>query len=76
MSKTDIAKSLFIQGRVKEAFSIFRTFRLSFTHEERRTIQIASDVLNGHSEFYKQIGVNGDDFVKKAVSLIKNKYNI
>ena len=49
-TKTEKAINLFESGCLKEALSIFRTFRIGFTKEERRTLQIASESLAGRRE--------------------------
>ena len=54
-TKTEKAVKLFQSGCLKEALAIFRTFRIGFTKEERRTLQIASESLTGNSGFYQQI---------------------
>lgn len=52
-TKTNKAISLLRAGNLKEALLIFRTFRIGFTKEERRTLQIASESLSGNSLFYQ-----------------------
>lgn len=37
-TKTNNAVQLFKSGNVKEALAIFRTFRIGFTKDERRTL--------------------------------------
>ena len=51
-TKTSKAISQFRSGRLKEALAIFCTFRIGFTKEERRTLQIANESLSGNSSFY------------------------
>ena len=57
-TKTEKAINLFESGCLKEALSIFRTFRIGFTKEERRTLQIASESLAGNENFYQQIDLS------------------
>lgn len=73
-TKTSQAVVLFQSGRLKEALSIFRTFRVGFTKEERRTLQIASESLLGNSGFYQQIGIDTVREIEKSKELLINKY--
>ena len=61
-------------GNLKEALSIFRTFRIGFTKEERRTLQIASESLSGNSLFYQQLGIDTDKEIEKSRSILTSKY--
>ena len=75
-TKTSYALSLFKQGDFKKAFSIFKTFKIGFTKEEKRIIEIASDCLNGRLSFYKAIGVNVEQTLLNGQLIIKAKYNL
>lgn len=72
-TKTEKAINLFESGCLKEAF-IFRTFRIGFTKEERRTLQIASESLTGNGNFYQQLGIDTDYMISKSVEIITEKY--
>lgn len=74
ITKTEKAVSLFQSGYLKEALAIFRTFRIGFTKEERRTLQIASESLMGNGSFYQQIGIDTDSMISKSVEIITEKY--
>lgn len=73
-TKTSKATSLLRAGNLKEALSIFRTFRIGFTKEERRTLQIASESLSGNSSFYRQLGIDTYKEVEKSKSILTSKY--
>lgn len=73
-TKTSKAISLLRSGCLKEALAIFRTFRVGFTKEERRTLQIASEALSGNSSFYQQIGIDTDIEIEKSKSILYSKY--
>ncbi len=73
-TKTEKAIGLFQSGYLKEALAIFRTFRIGFTKEERRTLQIASESLTGNSGFYRQIGIDTDSMIMKSKEIITKKY--
>lgn len=73
-TKTEKAVKLFQSGCLKEALAIFRTFRIGFTKEERRTLQIASESLTGNCGFYRQIGIDTDSMIMKSKEIIIEKY--
>ena len=73
-TKTERALSMFREGDFRGAFSIFSTFRIGFTMEEIRTLQIASKSLGGHAVFYRSIGIDTAAEVRKAKELIRTKY--
>ena len=73
-TKTSKAVSLLHSGCLKEALSIFRTFRIGFTKEERRTMQIASESLSGNADFYQQIGIDTRKEIEKSKELLTKKY--
>lgn len=73
-TKTSKAVSLFRSGHMKEALSIFRTFRIGFSKDERRTLQIASESLSGNASFYNQIGIDTQMEIEKSKELLTKKY--
>lgn len=73
-TKTSKAISLLRMGCLKEALSIFRTFRIGFTKEECRTLQIACESLSGNSLFYQQLGIDTDKEIEKSKSILSSKY--
>lgn len=74
ITKTTRALRMFRSSDFRGAFSLFSTFRVGFTREETRTLEIASQSLGGHAEFYQSLGVDTDDEVCKAKEIIKTKY--
>lgn len=66
MTKSDKAILLFKNGHVKEALAIFKTFHIGFTKDEKRTIEIASDCLNGRSSFYTQLGIDAITYLTEV----------
>ena len=73
-TKTEKAINLFQSGCLKEALSIFRTFRIGFTKEERRTLQIASESLAGNASSYQQLGIDTNKEIERSKSIIASKY--
>ena len=74
--KTDKAKELFISGDFLGALKIFKTFRIGFSTEERRTLEIAHESLTGHEKFYRDLGIDTGDMVSVSRLMIKTKYNL
>ena len=76
MNKTDKALGLLRQGKFSEALAIIAKFRIGFTKEEKRTLEIAHESLTGHSSFYESIGVDTSTCISKAREIVRNKYHI
>lgn len=76
MNKTEKAKNLLQEGKLAEALAIIARFQMGFTHEERRTLEIANEVMGGHSMFYNSLGLDTDKVVSQAIEIVRNKYNI
>ena len=73
-TRTSNAIELLKDGQTKKALAIFRTFRMGFSQSERRTIQIASETLNGSGKFYQSLGIDTDLEVEKALVILRSKY--
>ena len=76
ITKTAQAIQLMREGKVAEALSIFKTFKMSFDKDERRTIQIASEAMNGMAKFYISLGYNVEQFQAEAIAIVNKKYNL
>ncbi len=74
--QTATALHLMRDGKVKEALSIFRTFRIGFSKDERRIIQIASEAMNGMAKFYTGLGYDVEQFKTEAIDIVNKKYNL
>lgn len=75
-TKTTQAVALFTSGNISGALKIFRTFKIGFTKEERRLLQIAQESLTGKEDFYKSLQLDTDTIKSQAIQLIKQKYNV
>lgn len=75
-SKTSQAVAHFTSGNVTVALGIFKTFRIGFSAEERRTIQIAHESMTGKESFYRSLQIDTDAIKTQALQLIKSKYNL
>lgn len=75
-TKTQVAIKLITDGNWKKALSIIRVFRLGFTRSQKRLIEIAADVLNGHEKFYRDLGLDTDKAVFECKEMILEKYKV
>ena len=73
-TKTEQAVLLLKAGEWAKALNIIKTFRLGFTKDEKRTIEIASDTLNGNGKLYRDIGIDVAEVVFKCKELLKKRY--
>ena len=75
-TKTQKAVKLISSGDWKSGLQLIRTFRIGFSTEDKRLVQIASDVLNGHGQFYKNLGLDIDKVVSDCKDFLSKKYHI
>ncbi len=75
-TKTAQAIALFTSGDIAESIKIFSKFRIGFTKDEIRTLEIARESMTGNESFYHAIKVDTAVIKQKAVELIKEKYNL
>lgn len=75
-TKTSKAITLFNKGEFKAAFKLFSGFKMGFTKEERRRMQITYECINDldRCRFYESIGVDYKDAALKSWQLIVEKY--
>ena len=76
MTKTDEAVELLRAGDYSKALSIFRTFRIGFTKDQIRTMEIASETLSGNGRLYEQLGIDTKLEIEKAKKLLQERYNV
>lgn len=75
-TKTQRAISLFQQGKIKASMALFSRFKLGFTMEQHRMIEIARECIDDdrRTSFYKSIGIDVDAMIDEAKHIIKTKY--
>ena len=75
-TKTSQAISFFTKGDYKRAFAIFKTFKIGFSKDENRTIEIAYESICSRSsrKFYESIGIDVDLCIEKSKDMIISKY--
>lgn len=72
--KTEQAVSFLRAGNLKDALRIFRTFRIGFSKEEKRIIQIAYESLAGNDSFYASLGIDTAECILKSKQILTEKY--
>lgn len=73
-TKVDKVKSLLAAGAFQKALTIVKTFRIGFTKDEKRSIEIAYESLLGRDKFYQSIGIDTNKEIEKALQLLSDKY--
>ena len=76
ISKTEQAVSLWKSGNIKEALKIFKTFKIGISKDDKRTIELAYEMLTGNESFYKSLGIDKTEVSNKAKVIIETNYNI
>lgn len=76
MNKTKKAIELWKNGEHAKALSIFSKFKLGFSKEEKRTLEIAHDMHQGRGKFYIQLGINPIDVCCEAKQIIARHYSL
>ena len=75
-TKTSRAIEFMRNGDWKNALAIFSTFRVGFTRDEVRSMEIAHECLCGHDAFYRSIGVDVDTEIAKSKEFLQKKYTL
>ena len=73
-TKTAQVKRHIQSGNWHAALSILRFFRLEFTKPQKRLIEISADVLDGHANFYRQLGIDTEQVVSDTKKMLIAKY--
>lgn len=73
-TKTDKVKALLKAWEFLKALAIIKTFRLGFTKEEKRRIEIVYESLNGHEAFYGSLGIDTEKEIERTHQLLADKY--
>lgn len=74
MTKTEQVVGYVRAGEWSKAMNIAKTFRIGFTKSEIRTMEIASDALNGNGKLYRDLGIDVAAEVFKCKELLKARY--
>ena len=72
-TKTDKARRFFKTGDYKSCLRILKTFRIGFSKEEKRIIEIAYECLSGKDSFYRQLGIDVSASINQG-EIIAGKY--
>jgi len=71
-TKTQQLRELWKAGESKKALKIFKTFKIGMSKEDKRTVEIAYEVLTGKENFYISLGINTEAKCKEATQIINN----
>ena len=74
MTKTEQVIVLVKAGEWAKAMNIAKTFRYGFTKDDIRTMEIASDTLNGNGKIYRDMGIDVAAEVFKCKALLRARY--
>lgn len=72
IKKTDKAIWFYRTGKIKDALKIAKTFRIGITKEEHDKMVRAYECMV-HPEFYKMIGKNPEEEIRKGIAIFKEK---
>lgn len=73
ITKTDKARAFFKNDDYKSCLRILKTFKIGFTKEEKRMLEIAYECLSGKANFYRQLGIDVSSYINQG-KLIARKY--
>ncbi len=75
-TKTGDALSLYQSGEFIKALAIFKTFRMQFSKDQKRYMQIAHECLTnkGRAGFYTQLGTDVNQCILEANNAILSTY--
>lgn len=74
-TKTEQVKAFIAKGDYAKAIKVASSFKIGFTKEEQRIMQIAKEAFTGHASFYKQLGIDVDAMKLQAIAIVNNMYN-
>lgn len=72
-NRIQTARRLYLDGQFKKALAIIVTFRIGFTKDDIRSMEIAYESLMGKRDFYEKLGINIDDHIQKCKELFETK---
>ena len=75
-TKTSKAVELFKSGNITGALKIFKVFKIGFTNDEQRKLQIAYESMTGNDSFYRSLQLDTATISTEAIQIIKQKYNV
>ena len=73
-TKVDKVKFLLAAGDFQKALAIVKTFRIGFSKEEKRSIEIAHEVLTGNERFYQALGIDTEKAIRSAHKILTDKF--
>ena len=74
-TKTEQVKAFVAKQEWAKAIKIAATFKVGFTKEEKRIMEIAKEAFTGHASFYKSLGIDVEAMQVQAIAIVSNMYN-
>lgn len=71
-TKTEQLRKLWKEGQSKKGLKIFKTFKIGVSKEDKRTVEIAYEVLTGKENFYLSLGIDTQQKCKEAQTIVDN----
>lgn len=72
ITKTDKARNFLKIGDYKSCLRILKSFRIGFSKEEKRILEIAYECLSGKDSFYRQLGIDVFDSINQGKMIVDN----
>ncbi len=73
-TKTETAIGYMLREEWQNALAIFSTFRVGFSKDEVRSMEIAYESMCGHANFYRSLGIDTDTEIAKSKAFLLKKY--
>lgn len=70
-TKTQQAIEWYKSGDLRKALAIIKTFRIGFTKEQKRSVQIAYECITGNGRFYEQLGYDTATLIREGVNAVE-----
>lgn len=70
VTKTEQLREFWNKGNIKKALSIFKTFKIGISKEDKRTVEIAYETLTGKGNFYTSIGIDTEAKCNEANQIV------
>jgi len=72
-NRIQTARRLYLDGQFKKALAIIVTFRIGFTKDDIRSMEIAYESLIGKRDLYEKLEIDIEDHIQKCKELFETK---
>lgn len=70
VTKTEQLRQFWKAGQSTKALRIFKTFKIGISKEDKRTVEIAYEVLTGKENFYISLGIDTTKKCQEANQIV------